>query len=128
MATTVTPSSFKSRFSPTFDCLTDNQVQAAIDQSVRWLNESCWGECRYDDAVTYLTGHWLTIDAQIQAAGSPAAAATSTSTGAKKSEKLLTWSASWATPGVFESDPFGTTSFGQQFLSLRSLVFCCRVL
>lgn len=123
MATTVTPSTLKAR-ATAFASFGDSVVQAAIDEATRWTSETEWGSSHYDDGIFYLACHILDEDAALNAAGS-GGGGSATPAGPMTSEKLLTWSASWATPDEF-NDALATTGWGRRYISARQRVFSSR--
>lgn len=128
MPTTVVPNTIRTR-APAFAGEDDTTLQAAIDEAVRWINEPAWGASHFDDGVLYLACHILTEDALLKAAPDAASQGEAIPAGPLASEKILTWSASYAVSegGVF-ADALATTAWGRRFLARRQLVFPSRCL
>ncbi len=127
MATSITPAEMKTRC-PAWVSESDSELQDAIDEAVRWLNEANWGTTQFDDGVFYLAAHIFT-----QFLAHKNAAATgqggAVPPGAASSKRQLSWAVSYAVPpGGFSDADLASTSYGRTFLSRRSLIFSSRVL
>ena len=127
MATTVTPGSIKAR-ATAFVSLSDDVLQLAIDEAVRWISENNWGTSHYDDGVFYLACH---IAEQMTSLAAASAGDTTDTlpAGPKDSESLMSWRVSYAVSegGAFD-DALATTSWGRMYLALRGRVFSPRVM
>ena len=124
MSTAVTPRTLKARAEP-FCSMTDARVQTAIDEAVRWLSEDNWGTSHFDDGVFYLACHILEEDAALNA--TTAGGAQGALPGSVESERVLSWSVSYATPQAFVYG-LPPTASGRRFLARRELVFSSRCL
>lgn len=123
MATTVTPKSLRER-APAFNTVSDTLVQGAIDEAVRWTSETQWGPSHFDDGVFYLACHILEEDAALSADGLKAGeTGAALPPGPVQSEKILTWSVSYAVAegGSFD-DALATTAWGRRYIARRQLV------
>ena len=123
MATSLTPSTLKDR-ARSFASLSDTVVQTAIDEAVRWINEAAWG-ARFDDGVYYFACHLLEEDAALNAVDA-GDGATALPAGPVTAERILSWSAEYATSKDFVEDNLATTSWGRRFIARRKLVFANR--
>ena len=125
---TVTPKTMKAKASPLFDEVCDEDLQDAINTAVLLVSESNWG-ARYDDGVFFLASHFLTELESLKASGSIAASANAVSSSAIRSEKIKSWSVTYAdVSSSLSDDPLSTTSWGRMFIARRNLVFSCRVI
>ena len=128
MATTITPATLKAR-APAFATVRNVTLQVYIDEAVRWVDDVAWGPSHYDDGVFYFACHVLTENAMLNLEGmTPAGSAGSVPAGPITQERILTWSASYATAGAFEDDALSTTAWGRRFIARRDLVFSPRSL
>jgi len=128
MATSIDAQALKTR-ATVFAEVPDCDVNAAIDEAVRWVDDVAWGPSHYDDGVFYFACHVLTENAMLNLEGmTPAGSAGSVPAGPITQERILTWSASYATAGAFEDDALSTTAWGRRFIARRDLVFSPRSL
>lgn len=123
MATSLTPNGLKDR-ARSFSSISDAVVQVAIDEAARWMNETAWGT-RFDDGVFYLACHILEEDAAMNNVDA-GDGATALPAGPVTAERILNWSAEYATAKDFIDDDMATTSWGRRFISRRKLVFAGR--
>lgn len=123
---TVTATTFKARFT-VFSAVADATVETAIEEASRWVNAAAYGTTeRADDAIRYLTGHLLSLDAQLNAL--TAAGSASGPGGPVSSMATLGASVSYAVPAGAGNEFFSTTPWGLRFLSISKRVFASRVL
>lgn len=117
---TVTPATLKA-FAPELSTLDDTTVvQPAIDRAERRTARDAWG-VKADDGVTLLACHMLTLGVRIAATGAQAR-------GPLTSETVGPLSRSFASPPVVLSDAWlASSSYGQEYAELRSLIFADRV-
>lgn len=125
---TVTATTFKARFT-VFSAVTDDVVEDAIDEASRWVSVTAYGsQDRADDAIRYLTGHLLSLDAALNGAGSTAGSASAGPSGPIASMGGLSASVSYAIPTNASDDWFATTAWGRRFLSIERRVFAPRTI
>lgn len=129
MATSITPDVLRERARGAFDDVDPADVQTAIDEACRYVSEPAWGS-RFDDGIFYLACHILAELAAIEEAaedGGASATVGAMPAGPVMSEKILSWSASYAVSegGVFD-DAFATTTWGRMFLARCQRVFADR--
>lgn len=131
MATSITPKNLRERARGAFDSVDPAAIQQAIDEACRYVSEPNWGS-RFDDGVFYLACHILAEAAALEeAAESGGASATigAVPSGPVLSERILSWSATYAgTEGGVFDDAFATTSWGRAYLARCNLVFSDRIL
>ncbi|MBQ8091385.1 MAG: DUF4054 domain-containing protein [Pyramidobacter sp.] len=126
MSVNVTPDSFRANF-PEFadaDVYSDARVAFWLNFAVKRTESHRWDESGFrDEAVQFLTAHYLTVEVQAAAAGDGGA---SLAAGVKTSE-------SQSAGGVSYSDGYdgsaytgegqlSTTLYGRNFLDLAALV------
>lgn len=129
-----TATTFKARSSPAFDAVDDADVDIALDIAESYVSETDWGDSRYHHGVYFLAAHWLTAEEMLKAGnGSGVSGGVgSVPAGAVTSEKIKSWSASYASPSAskmtLEEMSLSVTAWGRQFLALRQLVFARRTI
>ena len=127
MATTITPAILKRRTRCIFTKVNKNEVQDAIDEAVRWLNEPNWGASHFDDGVLYLATHLLEELEGLRLAGL-GGGTNAVPAGAVESERLLSWSASYAINKAFEDNALATTVWGRKFIAAQQRIMSVRQL
>ncbi len=111
---TVTSASIKERF-PEFGSVIDGDVVTIIAEATRRVNVAAWGS-RADDGIMWLTAHLL-LNLPL---GSKA------SKGALTGKKVSKLDLRFASSATFANTVLGSTAFGREYMSLRSLVFADR--
>lgn len=102
-------------------------VEDALAEAARWVGEKAWANL-YEDGIVYFAAHLLTELAQLEAGAKTAGAQAGGSAvpaGPVTQERILNWSASYATE-AFSRDALATTSWGRMYLARRQLVFGSR--
>ncbi len=105
----VTPNSLKQLF-PGFACEADPRLSLFIAQAQRRVSESVFGDY-YDDAVSYLTAHLLSREAQANGGK-----------GFVSSESVGDLSRSYTQTGGILASGYSSTTYGQEYLKLVRLV------
>lgn len=102
--------------------------QAAIDEAVRWTSEPQWGASHFDDGIFYLACHILE-ESEALAASTPGQSGSAIAPGPVASERILSWSVTYATnsSGVWD-DALATTPWGRRYIAARERVFSSRIL
>lgn len=126
MAVTSTSFLAQTRFAAFAD-VDEGNITAAIARAENRTNRSAWASTA-DDGVDLLTAHMLTMDARA-ASSTPATSGGAGARGPMTSESVGPLSRSFAAPAsVAWTDAWlAQTGWGAEYLSLRSLVFACRV-
>jgi len=114
-----------------FDSFDESDITSAIEEAERYISQDNWSG-RYCDGVFYLAAHILTVTARIREAGDAASSADAMPAGPMRSEKILSWSASYEVGSGDNDDAVAaalkTTTWGREYLWRCSLVFSCRTL
>jgi len=120
--TTITPKVLCRRSRGVFDSVDADDIQDAIDEACRNVSQKVFAS-RYDDGVFYFACHILSTLALMAASGSPEASVGAVPPGPIQSEKILSWTGTYAVSegGVFD-DALATTSWGREFLRLQNTV------
>lgn len=126
MATTLTPSGLLTR-ARVFKSVADSEIQAAIDEAERWMCESNWGPSHYNDGVFYLAAHILAENEMLNSVETPAETGDAIAAGPLRSERILSWSASYESASDFD-DAWATTAWGRRFIARRDCVFSARIM
>lgn len=117
---------FSEKTSPLFDETCEEDVQSALDSAALYLSEANWGS-RYNDGQFLLAAHFLTELQMLISSSSIAGSATAIASGGIKSEKIKSWSATYAdSNSAFDDNALSTTSWGRAFIARRNLVFPVR--
>jgi len=116
------------RRAPMYAPVPNSDCQLAIDEADRWTSEAQWGLSHYDDGILYLACHILD-EAQALASASVGQSGGALQPGPVSSEKILTWSVTYAvSEGGTWDDALATTAWGRKYLALRGRVFTSRIL
>jgi hypothetical protein len=114
----ITPAEFKERF-PEFDSVDDLRVQTFIDKALLNIGESEWG-AYFVEGQLYLTAHFLALDERSRNSGGTPEA------GPVIARKIGDVSVTFASPasasGGSVENPYGQTSYGQEYWRLVKIV------
>lgn len=112
----VTPEDVRAE-APELASLPDDVIDRAIGKAERRVNRKAWG-ARADDGVIALACHLLTMRGKgAKAAAGPVASVTVGSV-----------SQTFAVQASADKTNYASTPYGQEFETLQSLVFACRVI
>ena len=108
----ITATNFKIRF-PEFAAEVDARIELFIADAAIVINEVYW-DTKYDLGLYYLTAHYISLANKSAAGGSGGSGAI-----ASRSVEGVSVSYSNATPDDQSDAYYGSTSYGQRYLTLR---------
>lgn len=115
----VTAKDIKDSFAE-FAGLSDQLVERFLAQAQRRVSTTQWGD-KADDGVLWLTGHLLKVESQIRSGSSAAA-------GPISQKSVGDLSVSYAVPSDIRNNFLASTTYGQQFIELKRLIFPSRII